>query len=53
MKVKDYRAYLGYVNVPSHVVCFKKYFFVGKHDFHIQAIVIYKCLVVQHIEKLS
>jgi len=35
------------LNVSSHVVCYLKVFLAGKHDFHVQAIVIYKCLVVK------
>jgi len=49
MNVKNDGADFGYLNVSSHVVCFWRDFFAGKHVFHIKAIAIYKCLVVQTI----
>ena len=46
MNVKNYEAYFSFLNASGHVECFKKVFLVKKYDFHNQAIVIYKYLVV-------
>jgi len=39
--IKYNGADFGYLNVSTHVVCFLKVFLAGKHDFYIQAKVIY------------